>query len=323
MRRRRVRRAGAAAGCAGAEVTGGVGGEVEVPAPGAPAEVGPQRAGTQRLQLPGRGLGRLARRVDDLAVGARALPQRAPGRPARPGSARRRSGRTAALVRPGVPAQDGAPGRASCDPPRCTGTGRRPGGRAGAGPCATSSRSSSVLASSCLQIARPPACCYPSASGIPPSCLLRRLSRIALWSAVVDNSRDARAPRRRGAVGAGPSLSGHESRSIGRDPCCTCTGPSGPTRWPRPWPSCSPTRWRTRSPPRSSRCRPKGVERWLAQRLSHRLGRRAGRGDGVCAGVAFPSPAALVGDALVAAAAGTTATTTRGSRRGWSGRCWR
>src|SRR5690242_17804426 len=36
----------------------------------------------------------------------------------------------------------------------------------------------------------------------------------------------------------------------------------------------------------------KGVERWLAQRLSHRLG--APGGDGICAGVAFCSPAALV-----------------------------
>ena len=40
-----------------------------------------------------------------------------------------------------------------------------------------------------------------------------------------------------------------------------------------------------------------GVERWIAQRLSHSLG--AGTGDdGVCAGVAFPSPARFVADAL-------------------------
>jgi exodeoxyribonuclease V gamma subunit len=40
----------------------------------------------------------------------------------------------------------------------------------------------------------------------------------------------------------------------------------------------------------------KGVERWLAQRLSHRLG--ASGGDGICAGVAFCSPAALAADAI-------------------------
>ncbi|MGI9002237.1 MAG: exodeoxyribonuclease V subunit gamma [Pseudonocardia sp.] len=38
----------------------------------------------------------------------------------------------------------------------------------------------------------------------------------------------------------------------------------------------------------------KGVERWLAQRLAQRLGATPGRGDGVCAGVMFPSPGALV-----------------------------
>ena len=42
----------------------------------------------------------------------------------------------------------------------------------------------------------------------------------------------------------------------------------------------------------------KGVERWLAQRLSHHLG--APGGDGVCAGVAFSSPAAIVGDVVAA-----------------------
>ncbi|HYH31403.1 MAG TPA: exodeoxyribonuclease V subunit gamma [Pseudonocardia sp.] len=45
----------------------------------------------------------------------------------------------------------------------------------------------------------------------------------------------------------------------------------------------------------------KGVERWLAQQLSHRLGAASGRGDGVCAGVAFPSPAALVATAVAGA----------------------
>ena len=48
----------------------------------------------------------------------------------------------------------------------------------------------------------------------------------------------------------------------------------------------------------------KGVERWLAQRLSHRLGAGPDGGDGVCAGVEFPSPAALL-DAVVATAVGT------------------
>ncbi|GEL17557.1 exodeoxyribonuclease V subunit gamma [Pseudonocardia asaccharolytica] len=42
----------------------------------------------------------------------------------------------------------------------------------------------------------------------------------------------------------------------------------------------------------------RGVERWLAQRLSHRLGAGAGRGDGVCARVLFPAPAAVVAEAV-------------------------
>ncbi len=42
----------------------------------------------------------------------------------------------------------------------------------------------------------------------------------------------------------------------------------------------------------------KGVERWLAQRLSHRLGAHAG--DGICAGVAFRSPAVIVAEAVAA-----------------------
>ncbi|MBN9103326.1 MAG: exodeoxyribonuclease V subunit gamma [Pseudonocardia sp.] len=46
----------------------------------------------------------------------------------------------------------------------------------------------------------------------------------------------------------------------------------------------------------------KGVERWLAQRLSHRLGAGA-EADGICAGVAFPSPGSVL-DAAVDAAAG-------------------
>lgn len=47
----------------------------------------------------------------------------------------------------------------------------------------------------------------------------------------------------------------------------------------------------------------KGIERWLAQRLAHRLGTGTG-GDGICAGVAFPSPASV----LAAAVAGATGT---------------
>jgi len=42
----------------------------------------------------------------------------------------------------------------------------------------------------------------------------------------------------------------------------------------------------------------RGVERWLTQQLSHRLGRRAGRDDGICAGVLFPSPAALLNEVV-------------------------
>jgi len=42
----------------------------------------------------------------------------------------------------------------------------------------------------------------------------------------------------------------------------------------------------------------RGIERWLTQQLSHRLGRLADREDGVCAGVRFPSPAALVAEVV-------------------------
>ncbi|GAB3928958.1 exodeoxyribonuclease V subunit gamma [Microlunatus endophyticus] len=45
----------------------------------------------------------------------------------------------------------------------------------------------------------------------------------------------------------------------------------------------------------------RGVERWLAQTLSHQLGADPGEpdsGDGVCAGIDFPSPDRLVGTAL-------------------------
>ena len=42
----------------------------------------------------------------------------------------------------------------------------------------------------------------------------------------------------------------------------------------------------------------RGVERWIAQRLSHRLGAGDVGGDGVCAGVLFPSPRRLIRAAL-------------------------
>src|SRR5947209_17163053 len=45
----------------------------------------------------------------------------------------------------------------------------------------------------------------------------------------------------------------------------------------------------------------RGMERWLSQRLSAHLGATPGRADGVCAGVLFPSPRRLIGDALAAA----------------------
>jgi exodeoxyribonuclease V gamma subunit len=45
----------------------------------------------------------------------------------------------------------------------------------------------------------------------------------------------------------------------------------------------------------------RGMERWLTQRMSDRLGTSPGRADGICANVAFPSPRALVGDAVAAA----------------------
>src|SRR4051794_5439938 len=43
------------------------------------------------------------------------------------------------------------------------------------------------------------------------------------------------------------------------------------------------------------------MERWLTQRMSARLGASAGRTDGVCANVEFPSPRAVVGEAVAAA----------------------
>ena len=40
----------------------------------------------------------------------------------------------------------------------------------------------------------------------------------------------------------------------------------------------------------------RGVERWLSQQLSHRLGHSPEREDGVCAGVRFRAPNALISE---------------------------
>lgn len=45
----------------------------------------------------------------------------------------------------------------------------------------------------------------------------------------------------------------------------------------------------------------RGVERWLTQRLSHTLGAGATGGDGVCANLAFPFPATVLGQVVAAA----------------------
>ena len=42
----------------------------------------------------------------------------------------------------------------------------------------------------------------------------------------------------------------------------------------------------------------RGIERWLTQQFAGRLGRRAGHSDGICAGVRFPSPTALISELL-------------------------
>ena len=91
--RRRLRRDAPLHGNGGA-----VRGQVVVAVPGSRAQVGPQAARAQALQLAGGGLGGLARRVDHLAVGAGARPQvhdtrllgpagRAEGRPPAAGDA--------------------------------------------------------------------------------------------------------------------------------------------------------------------------------------------------------------------------------------------
>lgn len=49
-----------------------------------------------------------------------------------------------------------------------------------------------------------------------------------------------------------------------------------------------------------------GVERWLSQSLSSRLGTGPAGADGICANIAFPSPAALVRDAVGEALRGAT-----------------
>jgi exodeoxyribonuclease V gamma subunit len=46
----------------------------------------------------------------------------------------------------------------------------------------------------------------------------------------------------------------------------------------------------------------RGVERWLSQGLAQRLGALPGRSDGVCVGVAFPSPRRLVARAMAGSA---------------------
>jgi exodeoxyribonuclease V gamma subunit len=46
----------------------------------------------------------------------------------------------------------------------------------------------------------------------------------------------------------------------------------------------------------------RGVERWLSQSLAQRVGALPGRSDGVCVGVAFPSPRRLVAQALAGSA---------------------
>ena len=70
-------------------------------------------------------------------------------------------------------------------------------------------------------------------------------------------------------------------------------------RWPRPWPSCWPSRLPTRSPPRWSRCRPRVWSGgWPSGCRTTSAPPPAG-GDGVCAGVTFPTPAAVL-DTVVA-----------------------
>jgi exodeoxyribonuclease V gamma subunit len=45
----------------------------------------------------------------------------------------------------------------------------------------------------------------------------------------------------------------------------------------------------------------RGIERWLTQRLAGHLGSSLGRTDGVCANIAFPFPASLIGRAIASA----------------------
>ena len=58
-------------------------------------------------------------------------------------------------------------------------------------------------------------------------------------------------------------------------------------------PALRPAR-RTRSPPRWSSCRRKGIERWLSQRLSHRLGAGPPAGRGLRRGASSARPRSLV-----------------------------
>ena len=72
---------------------------------------------------------------------------------------------------------------------------------------------------------------------------------------------------------------------------------------PTPLPRCSPVRWPIPSPPRWSPCPRRGSSGgW---RNASRTGSAPpGRGDGICAGVAFRSPAALVAESISGAIGG-------------------
>jgi hypothetical protein len=65
----------------------------------------------------------------------------------------------------------------------------------------------------------------------------------------------------------------------------------------------------------------RGVERWLSQRLSHRLGSSNAAGDGVCANIDFPFPAALVAAAIKKQPSAVGYPTTTGIPGHLSARC--
>jgi hypothetical protein len=114
------------------------------------------------------------------------------------------------------------------------------------------------------------------------------------------------APRRRRRPDRRPTTSVGSRRQIRPTP-----GDPAPTRAPRP--PLQPRRRPAPCPGRVAR-RPArrpvgpggrrgpdtGIERWIGQRLSLVLGASDGRGDGICANVAWPSPAGLIDDALAA-----------------------